>query len=115
MKPVIALALLASAALAFTATTSAKHHHPKPPGIVGGGIGLVAPAVNKHGIAPASPEPQTTCNESGRCDLRLQVATPEEAEAEKQLLAAGATARARDERGTEAESGLSKNAFRYDR
>ena len=67
MKPVIALALLASAALVFTATTSAKHHHPKPPGIVGGGIGLVAPAVNKHGIVPASPEPQTTCNESGNC------------------------------------------------
>ena len=67
MKRVIALALLASAALVFTATTSAKHHHPKPPGIVGGGIGLVAPAVNKHGIAPASPEPQTTCNDSGDC------------------------------------------------
>lgn len=66
MKPVIALALLASAALVFTATTSAKHHHPKPPGIVGSGIGL-GPAVNKHGIVSAPPAPQKTCNESGHC------------------------------------------------
>ena len=66
MKRVIALALLASAALVFTATTSAKHHHPKPPGIVGSGIGL-GPAVNKHGVVSAPPAPQKTCNDSGDC------------------------------------------------
>ena len=65
MRKVAAIAAVV-VLLAITPAALARHHHPKPPGIVGSGVGL-APAINKHGVVPAPPAPQKTCNESGDC------------------------------------------------
>jgi hypothetical protein len=58
-------AIAAAVLLAVTPAVLAKHHDPEPPRIVGG-IGL-APTIDRHGLVPAPPAPQKSCNESGDC------------------------------------------------